>query len=143
MSRVRVLGWIGAATLVTIGLLNGTTAEGVFASAGGRPAFDGGTPQVDADPTPTPTPEATPTPAPSPTPEATPTPTPPPTPEASPTPQPTPTPTPAPKPAGLVGYWEGTDVGDDSPTRVGIFLEPCGSSGRSCGEITVLDGEGA
>ena len=139
MSRVRLLGWIGASTLVTIGLLNGTTVEGVFASAGGPPAFDGRTVQVDADPTPTPTPEATPTPTPTPTPEATPTPNPSPTPEASPTPQPTPTPT----PAGLVGYWEGTAVvGDDSPTRVGLFLESCGSSGQSCGEITVLDGEG-
>jgi hypothetical protein len=141
-SRVRLLGWIGAATLVTIGLLNGTTVEGVLASAGGPPAFEGRTLQVDADPTPTPTPEATPTPSPMPTPEATPTPTPSPTSEATPTPQPTPTPTPT--PTGLVGYWEGTVVvGDDPPTRVGIFLETCGTSGRSCGEITILDGDGA
>ena len=144
MSRARLLGWIGAAAFVAIGLLNGTTVEGVLASAGGPPAFEGRSLQVDADPTPTPTPEATPTPSPTPTPSAAPTPTPSPTSEATPTPQPTPTPTPAPTPTGLVGYWEGTVVvGDDAPIRVGILLESCGTSGRSCGEITVLDGDEA
>jgi regulation of enolase protein 1 (concanavalin A-like superfamily) len=87
------------------------------------------TPQVGANPTPTPVVTPTPTAQPTPTPGTTPTPTP----VATPTPGSTPTPTPTPIAGGLPAPWQTQDIGN-----VGI----AGSATANNGTVTV-NGSGA
>jgi hypothetical protein len=96
----RFLELLGAAALVALALLPGTSIPSAYGSAATQESIRDGYVSVEATPEATPTPTPEPTPTPTPTPEPTPTPTP----QTSPTPSPTPTPTPEATPAGFTAW---------------------------------------